>query len=95
MKPSSRKEVEQARAAAARAATRGSAMGALGFGLALIMGAILAEKGSFLALGLGLESLLLAGGLCGGLVFTFLAIRASRMVRRCDRELDGRGTRLS
>jgi len=90
MKPATRKEIEQARAEAVRAANRGSALGALGFGLALIMGAILAQEGSLLARGFGLELLLVVGGFTGGLTYTAMAVRASRMARRCQRLLDGR-----
>jgi hypothetical protein len=87
MKTASRREIEQAYAEATRAASRGSLMGALGFGLALMMATLLAERGTLLGAGFGLETLLLVGGLGGGLTFTILAARASRMARRCRREL--------
>lgn len=73
---------------ASRTATRSSLLGMLGFGLALAMGALLARENGFLAAGYGLDMILFAGGLCGGLVFTVMAIRASRMARQCRLRLD-------
>lgn len=69
-------------------------MGALGFGVALAMAAILVTRGGLLAAGFGVELILLVGGLAGGLAFTVLGLRASRMARDCRRRLDesrGRG----
>jgi hypothetical protein len=85
----SRMAVEQAYADASRAASRSSLMGALGFGLALVMGVTLANEGSFFAAGYGLELILLAGGIGGGIVFTVLALRAARMAKECQRRLRG------
>lgn len=69
-------------------ATRSSLMGMLGFGLALVTGALLAQQGSLLAAGFGLDRVLFVGGLSGGLLFTLLALRASRIARDCKRRLD-------
>lgn len=88
----SRKALEEAHAEAARTASRTSALGALGFGLALAMGAILGSQAGFLRAGYGLEMILFAGGLGGGLVFTVLAARAARVARACRQHLD-EGTR--
>lgn len=88
MEKVSRTAAEQAYAEAVRTANRASLMGAIGFGLALITGAVLAKQGSLLAPGFGLESLLFTGGLGGGLIFSLMALRASRMARRCQEALD-------
>jgi hypothetical protein len=82
-----RSAVEQAHADASRAASRSSLMGALGFGIALVMGVALAREGSFFAAGHGLELILLSGGVGGGIVFTVLALRAARMAKECRRRL--------
>jgi acetylornithine/succinyldiaminopimelate/putrescine aminotransferase len=68
-------------------------MGALGFGVALAMAAVLMARGGMLAGGFGPELVLLAGGLGGGVAFTVLALRASRMARGCQRQLDHHTTR--
>jgi hypothetical protein len=73
---------------AARTASRSSFMGAVGFGLALLMATAIGWEGSFLEVGFGLEKLLFAGGVVGGLTFTVLALRASRAARACRRRLD-------
>jgi hypothetical protein len=83
----SRAEVEQAYAEASRAASRLSLMGALGFGLALVLGIPLVREGSLFAAGYGLELILVVGGVGGGIVFTVLALRASRMAKECQRRL--------
>jgi mannose/fructose/N-acetylgalactosamine-specific phosphotransferase system component IIC len=83
----SRAEVEKAYAEASRAASRSSLMGALGFGVALVMGITLAREGSPFAAGFGLELILAVGGMGGGIVFTVLALRASRMAKECQRRL--------
>jgi hypothetical protein len=83
----SRAEVEQAYAEASRAASRLSLMGALGFGLALVLGIPLVREGSLFAAGYGLELILVVGGVGGGIVFTVLALRASRMAKGCQRRL--------
>ena len=85
----SRAEVEKAYAEASRAASRSSLMGALGFGVALVMGVTLAREGSLFAAGYGLEMFLAVGGMGGGIVFTVLALRASRMAKECQGRLRG------
>lgn len=86
----SRKDLEEAYSEAARTASRLSMMGALGFGVALAMAAVLMTRGGgFFATGSWLQMLLFAGGLSGGLAFTVLALRASRMARECKRRLEG------
>jgi hypothetical protein len=71
-------------------AGRSSLLGALGFGLALLMAAVLAGRGALLLrAGWGLETLLLFGGIAGGLLYTTLAVRASRHAREYRRRLDG------
>lgn len=87
----SRATVEKAYVEASRAASRASLMGALGFGVALLMGFTLARGGSLFAAGYGLELMLAAGGTAGGIVFTVLALRASRMAEECRRRLSERG----
>jgi hypothetical protein len=62
-------------------------MGALGFGVALLMIVTLARQGGLFAAGYGLELTLAAGGTAGGVVFTVLALRASRMAKECERRL--------
>lgn len=86
----SRKALQEAYTAAVRMASRLSMMGALGFGVALVMAALLITRGGFRAAGLGVELILLVGGLAGGLAFTVLALRASRVARECRRRLDER-----
>lgn len=69
-------------------------LGMLGFGVALAMGTAVFARGGFLAAGFGLDTLLFAGGIGGGLAFTVMALRASRMARECRRRLEessGRG----
>lgn len=63
-------------------------MGVLGFGLALVTGTMLAREGSLLAPGFGLDRVLFVGGLGGGMLFSLLALRASRIARDCRRRLD-------
>ncbi len=84
-----RAAVEQAYAEASRAASRMSLLGALGFGLALVMGAGASRDGGPFAAGHGLEMVLVAGGIGGGIVFTVLALRASRIAKECRRRLRG------
>ena len=83
----SRAAVEQAYAEASRAASRMSLMGALGFGLALIIGVTAGREDGLFAAGYGLEMILVAGGIGGGIVFTVLALRASRIAKECRRRL--------
>lgn len=85
----SRAAVEEAYADASRAASWSSLMGALGFGLAVVMGAGLARAGDPFAPGHGLELVLAAGGIGGGVVFTVLAVRAARIAAQCRRRLRG------
>ena len=82
------KALREAFEEAARTASRSSFMGALGFGLALLMATVIGWEGSFFAVGYGLEKLLFAGGVVGGLTFTVLAVRASRVAKACRRRLD-------
>jgi hypothetical protein len=83
----SRAAVETAYLEASRAASRSSLMGALGFGVALLMSFTLARQGTMFSTGYGLELILAAGGTAGGIVFTVLALRASRMAKECQRRL--------
>ncbi|MGH3329562.1 MAG: hypothetical protein ACRDPT_17520 [Streptomycetales bacterium] len=82
-----RKDLEEALREAARAAARLSLMGALGFGVALLTGSTLARQDGFFSAGFGLETVLFFGGLGGGVLFTVLALRASRMARICRERL--------
>lgn len=84
-----RNALEQAYREAVRTASRSSLLGALGFGLALLMAAVLAGRGALLAAGWGLETLLLFGGIAGGLLYTTLAVRASRHAKEYRRRLGG------
>jgi hypothetical protein len=83
----SRMAVEKAYVEASRAASRLSLMGALGFGVALVIGVALVREGSLFAVGYGLELILVTGGIGGGIVFTALAVRASRMANDCQSRL--------
>jgi hypothetical protein len=87
----SRAELEEAYAEATRAAARSATMGVLGFGLALVMFAVIASGKSPIGEGFWLEKLLLAGGLAGGAVFTVLGLRASRAADRVRKLLGGAG----
>jgi len=78
----SKAELEEAVAEATRTAARSAVMGAVGFGLALVMFAVIAGGKSPLGEGLWLEKLLLAGGLAGGAIFTVVGLRASRAADR-------------
>lgn len=82
-----REAVEKAYAESSRAASRSSFMGALGFGIALVIGVPVVREGNLFAAGHGLELILVAGGIGGGIVYTVLALRASRMARNCRRRL--------
>lgn len=82
--------MEEAYDDAVRTASRLSVMGTLGFGVAFAMAAVLMSRGGFFAAGFGLEMVLFAGGLGGGIAFTVLALRASKMARACRRRLDER-----
>jgi len=66
-------------------------MGALGFGLSLVMFAVMAGGTSPLGEGFWLEKLLLAGGLAGGAVFTLVGVRASRAADRFRQLLEAQG----
>ena len=85
-----RPELEEAYAEATRTAARSATMGVLGFGLSLVMFAIIAGGTSPLGTGFWLEKLLLAGGLAGGVSFTILGLRASRAAERVRKLLDDR-----
>jgi hypothetical protein len=87
-----RETVEKAYAESSRAASLSSLLGALGFGLAVIIGIPLVRAGNLLAPGHGLELILVGGGIGGGIVFTVLALRASRMSKECQRRLTEMGT---
>ncbi|MPZ96202.1 MAG: hypothetical protein GEU96_15145 [Propionibacteriales bacterium] len=91
----SRRGLEHAYDEAVRTATLTSLLGALGFGVALVVGLRLASENGFLAQGFGLDMMLLAGGVAGGLAFTGIALRASRTAQACRRHLEqsGRGRR--
>lgn len=81
-------EFEAAYRQATKAATRASMLGALGFGVALLMFVILAERGpSPSPTPVSLEHMLIFGGVFGGLVFTAIAVRASRTARACREQL--------
>lgn len=88
MSAASRRTVEEAYAEAVRTAALSSALGAVGFGVALVMAVLLVTRGAFLSLSYGLEMILLAGGVSGGVAFTVLAVRAGRMARTCQRRLE-------
>ena len=82
-----RETVEKAYAESSRAAALSSLLGALGFGVAVIIGIPLVRAGHLLAPGHGLELILVGGGIGGGIVFTVLALRASSMAKECQRRL--------
>jgi hypothetical protein len=84
-----RAELEEAYAEATRTAGRSAIMGALGFGLGLVMFAVIAGGKSPIGEGFWLEKLLLAGGLAGGVMFTVLGLRASRAADRVRKLLEG------
>jgi hypothetical protein len=81
-----RAELEAAYKESVRTASRTSFLGALGFGLALLMFALL--EGSLLAPGGALERFFFAGGLVGGITFSLLAWNAGRAARQCKEQLD-------
>jgi hypothetical protein len=87
----SRTELEDAYAEATRAAGRLAMMGAVGFGLALMMFAVMASGESPIGEGFWLEKLLTAGGLAGGVTFTILGLRASRTADRVKKLLEQAG----
>lgn len=91
-----RQELEQAYAEATRTAARSAVMGALGFGLGLVMLAVIASGKSPIGQGFWVEKLLLAGGLAGGVTFSVVGLRASRAADQVRKLLeahpdDGRG----
>jgi hypothetical protein len=84
-----RQELEAAFQQATKTATRSSLLGAMGFGVALLMLVVLAERGpSPSPTPVSLEQMLIFGGAFGGLVFTLIAARASRAAKACRRQLD-------
>lgn len=88
----STRDVEAAYRQATRTATRSSLLGALGFGVALLMLVVLAQRGpSASPTPVSLEHMLIFGGVFGGLVFTFMASRASRTAKSCRRILEEGG----
>ncbi len=87
----SKAELEEALAEATRTAARSAVMGALGFGLALVMFTVIAGEKSPIGEGFWLEKLLLAGGLAGGATFTIFGLRASRAADRVRKVLEGQG----
>lgn len=82
----SRAELEAAYKESVRTASRTSFLGALGFGLALLMFALL--EGSLLTPGRGLERFFFVGGVVGGITFSLLAWNATRSARQCKEQLD-------
>ena len=88
MAVTSRAELEAAYAEASRAAVRSGAMGAVGFGLGLVMFAVIAGGRSPIGEGFWLEKLLLAGGIAGGVIFTLLCLRASHAAQRVRKLLE-------
>jgi hypothetical protein len=81
-----RADLEDAYQEAVRTASRSSLMGAVGFGLALLMFALL--EGSLLAPEGALERFFFVGGLVGGITFSLLALRAARAARQCKEQLN-------
>jgi hypothetical protein len=85
----SAQELEAAYRQATKTATRSSLLGALGFGVALLMLVVLAQRGPTPSpTPVSLEHMLIFGGVFGGLVFTLIASRASRTAKSCQRQLD-------
>jgi hypothetical protein len=82
-------ELEEAYAEATRTAARSATMGVLGFGLGLIMFAVLAAGKSLIGEGFWVEKLLIAGGVAGGVSFTITGLRASRTADRVRKLLEG------
>jgi hypothetical protein len=85
----SRTELEEAYAEATRTAARAAAMGVAGFGLSLVMFAVLAAGKSLIGEGFWVEKLLIAGGVAGGVSFTITGVRASRAADRVRKLLQG------
>ena len=87
-------EIKDAYRQAVRMASRCSVLGALGFGLALAMLVFLTDKlelqEALFGTAYPLERFLLAGGLVGGLLFTWQAWRASRLAKVCYHRLEHR-----
>lgn len=84
----SRRNLEEAYAEAAQTASRLSLLGAAGFGVALLMAALLLTRGEFFSPRYALEMILVVGAGSGGAAFTFLALRASRLARTYQRRMD-------
>jgi hypothetical protein len=84
-----RQELETAYREATKTATRSSLLGALGFGVALLMLMVVTERGASPSpTPVSLEQMLMFGGVFGGLMFTLIAARASRTAKACRRLLD-------
>jgi hypothetical protein len=82
-------ELETAYRQATKTATRSSLLGAMGFGVALLMLVVVAERGqSPSPTPVSLEQMLMFGGVFGGVVFTLIAARASHAAKVCRRQLD-------
>jgi hypothetical protein len=82
-------ELEEAYAEATRTAARAAAMGVAGFGLSLVMFAVLAAGKSLIGEGFWVEKLLIAGGVAGGVSFTITGLRASRAADQLRKLLEG------
>jgi hypothetical protein len=87
----SRTELEEAYAEATRTAARAAAMGVAGFGLSLVMFAVIAGGKSLIGEGFWVEKLLIAGGVAGGVSFTITGLRASRAADQLRKLLEGGG----
>ncbi|GIX48269.1 MAG: hypothetical protein KatS3mg131_2480 [Candidatus Tectimicrobiota bacterium] len=85
-------EVRAAYQEAVRTASRCSLLGAIGFGVALLMLPVLLSTGTLSEAVFGtahpLARFLFLGGCAGGLLFSFQAWRAARLVRACRERLD-------
>jgi hypothetical protein len=82
-----RKTVEEAYQHAVKTAMRSSLLAAVGFGVALLMMAMLAQGPGPARSGYALEHLLALGGVFGGAMFALIAARAARVAKSCERRL--------
>jgi hypothetical protein len=85
---SRRKSLEEAHAQAARAASRGSLLGAMGFGIALVMLVNIVAGGALPGVGSGVQMFLLVAGVLAGAMYTGIAVRASRAAKQYRRRLE-------
>lgn len=83
-----KEQVEEAYRETTRTASRASLLGALGFGVALIMFTRMVTGQAAFGGEPLLERFLALGGVTGGLIFTFVAWRASRAARSLRRLLE-------